>query len=49
MQLALKDYVRHKAAAAGSSIVYVEDGKFIKENPRTGEKIIFKSVSDYHN
>jgi hypothetical protein len=47
MQSALKAYVRHKAALAGSNIIYVENGQLIKENPKAHKKAILKRVSKH--
>lgn len=39
MKKALREYVRKKAIAAGSTIIYMEKGKLIEENPKTSQKI----------
>jgi len=33
-------FVREKAIKAGSTIVYMEDGEIIEEDPRTGKKTV---------
>jgi hypothetical protein len=35
MAIAFRTHVRFKAMQAGSSIVYMEDGRLVEENPRT--------------
>ena len=45
MQTALKQFVRHKAEKAGSSIIYVQNGQLIKENPQTRKKLVLKYIS----
>ncbi len=37
---AVKALVRSRAIQYGSSIAYEENGKIVKENPRTGIKIV---------
>ena len=36
-------YVRSRATRLGSFIVYAENGKIIKEDPRTGQKTVLQS------
>ena len=36
-------FVRSRAIRLGSFIVYEEDGKIIKEDPRTGQKTVVQS------
>jgi hypothetical protein len=38
--VAFANYVRARAIKAGSFITYQEEGKIIRENPRTGEKSV---------
>lgn len=47
MQTALKLFARKRAEKAGSNIIYIQNGKLIKENPKTHQKTILKSVSVY--
>lgn len=42
MQQALKQSVRDKAIKAGSTIVYIKDGKLIEEDPKTCSKRTLK-------
>lgn len=42
MKKALKESVRDKAIKAGSTIVYLEDGEIIEEDPKTKTKRILK-------
>lgn len=37
-------FVRSRAIQLGSFIAYEENGKIIKENPRTGEKTVVQST-----
>ncbi len=37
-----REFVRAKAIAAGSTIVYVSNGQCIEEDPRNGKIIILK-------
>ncbi len=39
-------FVREKAAAVGSTIIYSENGKLIEENPATGEHWMFKPITN---
>jgi len=43
MQRALKQSVRDKAIKAGSTIIYLKDGKLIEEDPKTLSKRILKN------
>ena len=47
MESALKIFVRRKAEAAGSHLIYVEDGCLIKENPKLQTKDILKVVTQH--
>ncbi|MBX9780861.1 MAG: hypothetical protein K2X26_10985 [Chitinophagaceae bacterium] len=38
--LIVANYVRARAIKFGTFITYEENGKVIRENPRTGEKIV---------
>jgi len=40
---AVEAFVRSRAIRFGSFIVYEENGKVVKENPRTGEKTVLQS------
>lgn len=40
---AVEAYVRSRAIRLGSFIVYEENGKIIKEDPRTGQKTVLQS------
>ncbi|MEO6327423.1 MAG: hypothetical protein ABIO55_00750 [Ginsengibacter sp.] len=42
MKKVLKENVRDKAIKAGSTIVYLEDGEIIEEDPTTKTKRILK-------
>lgn len=42
MQKALKQSVRDKAIKANSTIVYLQDGELIEEDPKTKTKRILK-------
>ncbi len=42
MKKALKESVRDKAIKAGSTIVYLQDGEIIEEDPKTKIKRILK-------
>ncbi len=42
---AVASYVRERAVKAGSFITYKEQGKIVRENPRTGEKVILTPSS----
>lgn len=42
----MRRFIREKAIAAGSSIVYQEDNYLIEENPATGEKKILKTYPE---
>ena len=42
MQQALKQSVRDKAIKAGSTIVYLKDGRLIEEDPKTLSKRTLK-------
>jgi len=37
-------FVRSKAVQYGSFVIYEENGKIIRENPRTGKKTIIQPV-----
>lgn len=39
----LAAFIRERAIKAGSHIVYMENDQIIKEDPRTGNKIVIKS------
>lgn len=41
---ALPAFVRERAIRYGSFIVYEENGQLIKEDPRTGKKILLSSI-----
>ncbi|NCI49783.1 hypothetical protein GWC95_07610 [Sediminibacterium roseum] len=43
--IAVANYVREQALKTGSFITYKENGKIIRENPRTGEKFVLDSQS----
>jgi hypothetical protein len=40
----VEDFVRSRAIRLGSFIVYEENGKIIKEDPRTGQKTVLQST-----
>lgn len=40
LKMAIREHVRKKAMTAGSSIIYMEKGEVIKEDPKTSKKII---------
>jgi hypothetical protein len=40
---AVATYVRERALKSGSFITYKEGGQIVRENPRTGEKVILAS------
>ena len=42
----MRQFIREKAIAAGSTIVYQEDNNLIEENPATGEKKILKTYAE---
>ncbi len=42
MQQALKNSVRDKAIKAGSTIIYLKEGKVVEEDPKTQSKRILK-------
>jgi hypothetical protein len=44
MGKAVQAFVRSRAIRLGSFIAYEENGNIIKEDPRTGQKIIIKAA-----
>lgn len=44
---AMREHVRNKARAAGSTIVYEEDGVLIEEDPQTSIKKILGQAAHY--
>lgn len=44
MASALREHVRLKAIKAGSTIVYVENGQLIEENPKSHTKVTLKKA-----
>lgn len=38
----MSEFVRNKAAKAGSTIVYGENGHIVEEDPRTGKKKVLR-------
>ena len=40
---AVEAFVRSRAIRLGSYIIYEENGKIIKEDPRTGQKTVLQS------
>ena len=42
MEKLVPDFVRERAIKAGSSLIYMEGTRLIREDPRTGEKIILE-------
>ena len=46
MGKAVQAFVRARAIRNGSSIVYVENGQIVKEDPRTGQKLTIKAISN---
>jgi hypothetical protein len=49
MAISFREYVREKAINAGSTIVYVEDGNLIEEDPATNEKKVLKTADEMAN
>jgi hypothetical protein len=45
MEKAFEAYVRQKAIAAGSTIIYAIDGQLVEENPKSLKKVVLKTVS----
>ena len=41
---AMREHVRNKAALAGSTIIYKENGVLIEEDPRNSKKTILKEA-----
>ncbi len=42
MEKSFREYVRNKAVRFGSTIVYMENGEVIEEEPGTGKKTVLK-------
>jgi hypothetical protein len=40
MEKAVPEFVRERAKKAGSYVIYMKNNELIKEDPRTGEKIV---------
>ena len=43
LQKPFSKYVREKALAAGSTIVYVANGNLVEEDPRSGKLVVLKA------
>ena len=44
MANAFRRYVRHKAITSGSTIIYLENGQLIEEDPKSLKKIVVKTL-----